>query len=145
VQLQAALSALSGGARNVEVDATGEDPSSVLLQREDALVESLGVRYLAAIAQPEVNRYLSAEILTLAQVNSHPFDVEHYSVPRVAFEAFDYALARPHIHLLAGALPRPDPSGSNVPPEVLITAQMARDLHVRVGDVLGTVFFEFGP
>jgi ABC-type lipoprotein release transport system permease subunit len=140
IQLQSAIGQEGPAGRNVEVQLSGAPFTASLSASEDQLVAGAGKAYLAPFTQPVGARYFTTDQMLLAQAGARAVDVQATSAPQVSLQAFDLAQARPHMRMVAGALPQAgvDASGYGA----LITTQMAQDQSVGVGDAL--ILDEFG-
>ena len=135
VQLQAVLNGDEPIARDVELQVPGTPLTADLAQRADAIVRPIAARNLTAYTAPAITRYYSAGQMAITNLNGQPVDVAGAGL-RIAFLAYDYTQALPHMRIIAGDVPQPPSSGTNVPLGALITSQMAGDLGLHVGDFL---------
>jgi ABC-type lipoprotein release transport system permease subunit len=140
IQLQSTINQEGPAGRNVEVQLSGAPFSASVRDTEDQLVSDAGKASLASFIQPVVARYFTSDQMLLAQAGARAVDVQATSAPQATLQAFDLAQAQPHMRLVAGALPQPGTQADGY--GALITAQMAQDQSVGVGDIL--VLDEFG-
>jgi putative ABC transport system permease protein len=138
VQLQASINRQGPVGRNVEVVASTQIFSADLHQREDTTVLAEAGQYLRPFTRPDVTDYLTSQPITLAHLERGNTEVPSLLLrpPQVAFGAYDYAQASPHMHLLAGALPGPAELGASNLVQALATEQMVQVLGVQIGDLL---------
>jgi putative ABC transport system permease protein len=145
LQLQGVLNGEPPNGRNVEIvlstaefDFTAPDQGPApFFAKADGAVRALGSRYLSAIASPDVTHAYFSDPFGLSQVGDKHLNVYTLAAPQITLEAYDYAMTRDHMRLVAGAFPGEAPPATDGLPQALITKQMADQEGVRLGDVLG--------
>jgi ABC-type antimicrobial peptide transport system permease subunit len=148
IQLAATVNRQGPVGRNIEVTTiNGQLPapgpytlldgiSAEELQQEDAIVYGVGARTIAWFTQSRPTQYLTINPTTLTALGTRSFDVHAVTTPEITLQGWDFSQVGPHMRVLAGSLPR---AGVNGPPGVMITAQMAQNEHVHVGDLISAV------
>jgi hypothetical protein len=135
-ELQAALQRVGPGGRNIEIVVGGQPVTTPLYEQENGDVRGYGHQYLSQFTAPDVTTYFTSHDAPLAAVGPRQYAGAGPASPRIVLEAWDYQLAHTHMRLLAGAFPAPTQLGDAGLPEALVTAQMAANEGVQVGDVV---------
>jgi hypothetical protein len=145
VQLEATVNRQGPIGRNIEVVAANGQPpaqgpggvpfaiSASVLRQEDTVVSHLGARDIGGFTQPNPSHYLTANAITISMLGTRSLDVRAVGTPQAILEGWDFSQVGPHMQVLAGSLPRANASG---PPEAMVTAQMAKNEGVHVGDLI---------
>jgi putative ABC transport system permease protein len=134
-QLRVAVDANGPPGRNVEVDVGTPGISPDDLRQQDAAVRSLAGPALAGFAGAPATTFIQVTPLRLLRVGARQVNLPGGDIIQVGFLAYDYAQAGPHMRLSAGRLPAAAPGQM---PEAVVTAQMAAQRGIHVGDTLVT-------
>jgi putative ABC transport system permease protein len=136
LQLQSILNGEPPNGRNVEIGLTAAQTSAAFFENADGAVRTLGTRYLGAMTSPRVTHGYISEPLGLSRVGDRQLNVYALAASQITLEAYDYAVARDHMRLIAGTFPDAAPPGADGIPQALITRQMADQEGVQVGDIV---------
>jgi putative ABC transport system permease protein len=138
IQLQRAINTGDPTVRNVQPSVTSSLITPQLREQSNHVVTGLASQYLNFASSTPVYYTVSDNMLML-KAGTHSFNPADPHTPNLIFEAFDYSVAGPHMHFVAGTIP--SAVGSGQPPQVAVTEQMAQDLGLNVGDLIqGTEF-----
>lgn len=127
--------------RNVETYVTSTAPSPAAHARIAGQVTSAGTKTLGGLSDPQPTAYAVSAPLLLAQIGQHSQNGGAASAEQVGvqLEGWDFATVASQMRFLAGGPPAPATPGQ--PTQVIITQQMATDLHLRVGSTLTVAQF----
>ncbi len=136
VQLQRAIHAGSPPAYNIQAVAVSGTVAATPRGSASTAVLALGKQYLAPFVSPAATYYAVSDDLLLLKLGSQTFNPSDPRARQVTYDALDFAAAAPHMHLLAGAAPRPGTA------QALVTREMADAFHISPGMPLTVA--EFG-
>jgi putative ABC transport system permease protein len=138
VELQRQINTDDPVARNIEIRLTQNTIAPAARSTVEPHVLSLAQRYVGAFTDARATYYAQSSETLLSAIGSRSLNVTSQRPPEMRFRAFDYTTAAPHMRFLQGRAPQATQSGV---PEVIVTAEMASDLELTLGQSMTAAAF----